>query len=212
MKKSLATVAVVAVSALALSGCVKETSEFTVTKKQRVTGELSQLIDSDMIDLVKMMDEETPGASKMTRKQYLKTMIESESSLKTKALPQGVNYRLVSGKDWSGVKISFKNVTLQDANKTGRLLADDDSKKPLFKISLDKKKRVVFTYNVTGLGDEMPSDDDLNMGSFEPRYKVTANFPGKVISTNGKLKKRTVTWKGSYPQKSIKLKAVSKRK
>jgi hypothetical protein len=150
----------------------------------------------------------------MSRKAYLKTLIENDDEVNTADLPRGVTYKIVSSKKRTGVKVSFTQASIKNANIAGRKLGQSP-KKPLFTIRLDAKKRINFTYTIAGTDAATPTADaevGLMDEAMTPTYTVKAAFPGKVLTTTGKVKGRTVTWKGKYAIKAKKLKATSKRR
>ncbi|MFC6153629.1 LppM family (lipo)protein [Nocardioides yefusunii] len=215
MKKLSLTVAAMAVAATALTGCMKETSTLTVSKSKKVTGDVRYLIDNDFVDMMKAFDEEIPGAQDMSRKKYLTAMMELDADTPND-LPKGTGFKIVSGKNYSGWAFTFDKASFKAVNRFGKELGESP-KKPLVKIALNKKKQVVLKYRLIGLDDagELGAEGvsgDLPK-SMQPRYKVQATFGGKIVSTNGKVKKKkTVTWSGVRPDSSKVLKVTAKLK
>jgi hypothetical protein len=220
LTKSLTAVSLAAVASLVLTGCIKETGEFTVSKKQTVTGSIAMQVDNSMWDFMQLVDTDIPGAARMTRRQYIKAFYTSEELLPS--LPAGVSMKPVSGKKFSGMKVVFTKASFRTVNKVGRELAESDgaSSSPMFRISLNKKKQVSFRYVVQPLGlddteglEELEGTEDLFTENITPTYKVSVTMPGKVLKTNGTKKRRTITWKGAYPEtKRALLTATSKRR
>lgn len=210
MKKLSMTVAAVAIAATTLTGCMKETSTFKVTKAKQVTGELRYVIDNDFVDMMQAFDEEVPGAGDMSRKQYLAALMDADGDIAGE-MPKGLGFKVVSGKNFSGWAFTFDKTSFKRVNQLGKGMGQSP-KKPLIKITTNKKKQIVLKYRVTGLESAEAAMETELPKNLKPRYKVTASFPGKVVSTNGKLKKRTVTWSGVHPNKDKVLTATSRAK
>ena len=209
LTRKTAAAVLAAATALSLSGCVKQQSEMTISKKERVNGSLSVLVHNDAIDLMRRFEED-PERAAMSPAEYRKALFSEAGDARD--VPKGTSFKPVLGTTYSGVKVKFSNATFAAVNRLGSEIAQDEDtpgkEKAQFRLAKNKKKQVVFTYRV----------DQVDLDSFgykgpKPSYKVVVTMPGKVLSHNGKRKKRTVTWKGTPSQKKVKvLTATSKRK
>lgn len=211
VRKSVTALALVATASLSLSGCFKESTSLTVSSKQTVTGKTTALIDNSFLTFVKNGDTQVPGAEQMTLKQYFVASFLDGDTPQASDFPQGVKVKVVSGASGTGIKLTYTKASLKAVNAVGKDLSPS-SKKPLVKIKLDKKKRVVLTYRVLGGKDLGLKAADMKPLDGLATYTVKTTFAGKVVSTNGTVKKKTVTWKGKHTLEPRTLKATAKRR
>lgn len=210
-KKTITTLALVATASLSLSGCFKEATSVKVSPQQTVTGQTTALMNNNFLTLVKNSDDEIPGAADMTLKQYFTESFLGGDAPQASDFPRGVSVKVVSTKSGTGLKLTFSQSSLKSVNTVGKDLSPTPSK-PLIKIKLDSKKRVVFSYRVLGGKDLGLSASDMKPFTGLSSYSVKTTFAGKVISTNGTVSKKTVTWKGKHGLKAKSLKATATRR
>lgn len=210
-QKTITALALVATASLSLTGCFKEATSVKVSSKQTVTGQTTALMSNNFLTLVKNSDDEIPGAAQMSLKEYFTESFLDGDVPRTSDFPRGVSAKVISTKSGTGLKLSFSKASLKSVNAVGKDLAPSPSK-PLIKVKLDSKKRVVFTYRVLGGKDLGFTASEMKPFSGLSTYSVKTTFAGKVLSSNGKVSKKTVTWKGKHGLKAKTLKATAKRR
>lgn len=211
LTRRTAAAVLAATTALTLSGCVKQQSDMTISKKERVTGSLTMLVHNDAFELMQRFDED-PERAGLSPAEYRKAVVNEAGTDGSVRVPKSTTFTPLLGKTYSGVKVNFRNASFSAVNRLGSDIAQDEEtpgkEKAQFRVAKNRKKQVVFTYRVDAV--------DLDSFSYKgpkPSYKVVVTMPGKVLKHNGKLKKRTVTWKGTPSQKKVKvLTATAKRK
>jgi hypothetical protein len=187
---------------LALSGCVKEDVKLRITTGGLVNGTFSHGLAADVGDAV---DAVSPGD--FDQEAYDVGVAAAREILAGLDLPAGSTVEFapyVSGR-FQGQTMTFKNVP---GDKVCALLAANDPNVDFFDCTFLKDKKtgnigVVFSFYGASEAGEVAA----RLGS--PEINVQLTFPGRIVSTNGKVKGKAVTWTRNSSQ-PFTIRAVSK--
>jgi hypothetical protein len=220
MKLKLAASVLTSAAAIALSGCIKVDVDAKIKSNTKVDAVMIVAYSEETIKMMESMagsmgDDKTPTSKQKSMETQLK-----ESVTKTqKSLPKGSKVSFYKKDGWIGQKIELKdadpNALAAGGTAVSGTISGDDSgsdSSPPSSLKIVKKGD---TIELSGsFGEDAAKDAETpDLGSMggskkpELRYKFT--FPGKVISANGKIDGKSVTWKPALDKKTT-FKAVAK--
>jgi hypothetical protein len=219
MKLKFTALAVSMVTAFALSGCIKIDVDSKIKANAKMDAVMIVAYSEETIKMMESMsgslgDSDTPTSKQKSMEAQLKESVDKTK----KSLPKGSKVSFYKKDGWIGQKIELKDVdpnALADGGSvvSGAISGEDSASgsSPSSSLKIVKKGD---TLELSGyFGDDQEDGSDTgSMGSMggkkpEVRYKFT--FPGKVISANGKIDGKSVTWKPALDKKTT-FKAVAK--
>lgn len=205
-KKSTAIALGLALAAT-LTGCYKTEAKFEISKDDKVSGAmvfaLSDKAWATMAELDVNADgsvdeaDETAGTP-LSTEEYIAVMTAPEEIDGT--IPAGVVVSPFRGDGYSGYSFDMDSVSFKNFNK---FMADGGD--GLMAVRRLNSKTIKFAMPVDAYETQ-----GVPKGFPIPVYKVKLGFPGKVLSTNGKVSGKTVSWNVKAGAKEKALVAVAK--
>ncbi len=213
--------AITAVAAFALSGCIKLDMDMKVKADTKIDGTMIVAFNEEAM---KSMEGMMDGLGDKNSKTKTKTTKQKSFEQQTKdgvkdaqaKLPKGSSAKLYKKDGWLGQEITFKNVDANVALGAGLGAgATTGSTSSTDTLKVTKKGNMLELDGTLdlggGTGDASDADMSGLMGASKPELRIKFSFPGKVTSASkgGKISGNSVTWTPKFGEKLI-LKAVAK--
>lgn len=221
MRRKLTALALTAVSAFALSGCIKLDMDMKVTSDAKIDGTMIVAFNEAAMKQLESMGDSLGGDSKTATTKKQKSFEEqTKDDIKDaqKKLPKGSTVKLYKKNGWLGQEISFKGVDPSVAMGAGLGASATGSGGTSSGTDTLKIVKVGNTLKLDGVldmggGTGSTGSDDMSglMGASKPELRVKFTFPGKVTSSNGKISGNSVTWTPVFGKKLV-MKAVANSK
>lgn len=208
MRTKLALTALATATALLLSGCYKTDMSAVVTRDGKVSGTWVFAMSNEAMKSIMEMDPN--GDGKMDEKDrnytgpltdpkaYADAFFASGMEEEDEELPAGVTAARWDGKGYTGMKLTLTEVPFSVLNSE---FGGEDSAASM-KFTRTQAGQITFR--------QVVEPEEAFPGIKASTYKVRLTFPDKVVSTNGKLSGKTVTWSGKGSPKQRVLTATSR--
>ena len=211
--------AITAVAAFALSGCIKLDMDMKVKADTKIDGTMIVAFNEEaMKSMEGMMDGlgDKKSKTKTTKQKSFEQQTKDGVKDAQAKLPKGSTAKLYKKDGWLGQEITFSNVDAEVALGAG--LGAGSTTGSTSSTDTLKVTKVGNTLQLNGsldlgggTGDSSGADMSGMMGATKPELRIKFSFPGNVTSASkgGKISGKSVTWTPKFGEKLI-LKAVAK--
>lgn len=222
MRRNISSLLLTAISAVALSGCIKLDMDMKVRPDTKVDGTMVVAFSEQTMKMFESMgagmtdkNSKTPTTKQKSFEEQTKDGVKEAQA----KLPKGSTAKLYKKGGWIGQEIKFSGVDAGVALNAGTSAGSGAGVAGANKLTIVRKGDSLELNGILDMGGDTGSsgsasgmgDMSAMMGSTKPELKVRFTFPGKVTSASpgGKISGNAVTWTPEFGKKLV-MKAVAK--